>query len=313
MSSKQKKLNAKETFEVESFFSTYEGADKVVRSVELFEKLKEFKKDNPVIDTGLPSLDRILGGVEAGELIVVTGPSGEGKTTLLMSITKNIALAGEKSLWFTLEVTPSQFMDKLNMSSGELPDFLIPQSAMDMADDEYVKSWERKHGRQYETMDWVEDKIVEAKVKFDTEEKQLKIVFIDHIHMLFALDKQARNLSLEIGDLVARIKYWALSKGIAIFLIAHCRDITTEMSAREPRMADIRDSGMISRLADSVVGVWRIKNSNDGSKLKRETIGEDDNKTKVVVFKNRRKGKLGYFTAYVRDHYLSEDVDFGGL
>lgn len=313
MKKKQKQLKGDELYDKEKFLSTYEGADRVVKSAELLEEMQKGMEKVPRFDTGIPSLDRILGGVEAGELIVVTGLTGEGKTTALMSITKNIATAGERALWFTFEVTPRQFLDKLQITDGKLPDFLIPRSSMDMAEDDYVHGWEKRNGRTYETMDWVEDRIMEAKVKYDTEEKPLRAVFIDHVHMLFAIDNIGRNVSLEIGDLVARIKYWAISKGLVIFLIAHCRDVTTEMSAREPRMGDIRDSGMISRYADTVLGVWRIRNDNDGSKNKRESIREDDTKAKIAIFKNRRRGKLGYFTGYVKDHYLSEEIDFGGV
>jgi hypothetical protein len=65
---------------------------------------------------------------------------------------------------------------------------------------------------------------------------------------------------------------------------------------------------MIIRLADSVLGVWRIKNENDGTQKKgNKPLEENDNKAKITVFKNRRTGKLGFFTAYHRNHYLSED------
>lgn len=233
-------------------------------------------------------------------------------TTLLMSITRNMAEYGEKCLWFTLEVTPRQFMNKIRIDEDKLPLFYIPAAAMDLADEDYVKEWERKHNRSYETMDWIEDKIVEAKVKHDEEGKPVRVVFIDHIHQLFSINQQSKNLSLEVGDLVARIKHWALSKGLIVFLIAHCRDIPTEQSQREPRMGDIRDSGMISRIADIVLGVWRIRNQDDVTIKKRVEVGEHDTKAKVAIFKNRREGIKSSFAVYHAKHYLSEDAFNGG-
>ena len=59
----------------------YKGDDRIVSSHELANAL-----DADVLDTqktGIPSLDRILGGVEAGEMVIVSGPTGEGKTTFL--------------------------------------------------------------------------------------------------------------------------------------------------------------------------------------------------------------------------------------
>ncbi len=65
-------------------------------------------------------------------------------TTLLMSITKNMAEVGTNSVWFTLEVTPRQFLQKLIKASGEaatLPLFYLPHAGVDEADDKYVREW----------------------------------------------------------------------------------------------------------------------------------------------------------------------------
>lgn len=308
------KLRGKDLLEREQKLVTYEGRDKIVSSHELAEELKASEDSAFVVPTGVKSLDRILGGgVEAGDLIVVTGPTGEGKTTLLMSITKNMAEANTNSVWFTLEVTPRQFLQKLLKASGEddmkLPLFYLPHAGVEDADEKYVREWEQQHRRRYEMIDWIEDKVIEAKVKIEKGEHKLKAVFIDHIHMIFSLARSQGNVSLEIGDMVARIKDIALTHGLVVFLIAHTKD-PQEGTAREPRKEDIRDSGLISRLADDIIGVWRIKNGNDGTKSRREELDEDDNKAKIRVFKNRSHGTLGFFTMYHKNHYLTEDFDF---
>lgn len=306
------KLRGRQLLEREEILSKYEGRDRIVSSTELAEELSKTDESVFNILTGVKSLDRMTEGVEAGELVTVTGPTGEGKTTLLMSITKNMAEAGINSVWFTLEVTPRQFMQKLVKAQGgddpKVPLFYIPRAGIDESEEEYVRTWEQKRRRKYEMIDWIEDRIIEAKVKVEKDGALLKVAFIDHIHQIFPMSKM-QNVSLEIGDLVARIKDIAITHNLVIFLIAHTKD-PSDGQNREPRKEDIRDSGLITRLSDTIIGVWRIKNDNDGTRQKREEIGEDDSKSKVRVFKNRRTGKQGFFTMYHRNHYMTEDVDW---
>lgn len=250
---------------------TYEGDDRIVSSHELAAQVDPIAETEK---TGVPSLDRILGGIEAGELVIVSGPTGEGKTTLLMSITRNMAWQNILSVWFTLEVTPKSFIRKLKNSCGEkMPLFYMPNRNTE----NHLK--------------WIEDRIIEAKVKHS-----VKVVFIDHIHQIFSLHRvQNSSVSLEIGDMVGKIKQMAITHHVAIFLIAHTRDNSEQPNA-EPRKEMIRDSGLISRLADAIVLIWRVKNEDQIDKTRRPAdLAEGDIAAKVRVVKNRREGKLGTF------------------
>ena len=292
--------------EIEDKLVGYQGPDRIVSSHELAEELKETDDSVFRLKTGIDRLDGILNGVEAGEMIIVTGPTGEGKTTALMSITKNMVEAGVKSVWFTLEVTPRQFLKKIIKSTPdgkELPMFYVPRRGIDNVDEEFLKWWEKKHSKRFEMIDWIEAKIIEAVTK-----DNVQVVFIDHIHMIFSLEKMGnRNLSLEIGDMVSKVKQIALDHNLVIFLIAHNKD-APEGTAREPRKEDIRDSGLISRTADTIIGIWRIPNDDDGTTSRRKPINEGDTKAKIRVFKNRREGVLGSFVLYHHSHYLSENL-----
>jgi replicative DNA helicase len=299
------KIKGKALIEIEDKLVDYQGPDRIVSSHQLAEELKDTDDSIFQLKTGIDKMDHLLGGVEAGEMIIVTGPTGEGKTTLLMSITKNMVEAGIKSVWFTLEVTPRQFLKKIISATPlgkELPMFYVPRRGIDNVDEEFQKWWEKSHHKPFEMIDWIEAKIIEAVTK-----DNVQVVFIDHIHMIFSLEKMGnRSLSLEIGDLVSKVKQIALDHNLVIFLIAHNKD-APEGTAREPRKEDIRDSGLISRLADTIVGVWRIPNDDDGDSSRRKPIEESDIKAKVRVFKNRREGKIGSFVMYHDSHYLSED------
>lgn len=260
---------------------TYGGEDRIISSHELAELLKNIPA-SPKISSGILSMDRILNNAEAGELVIVTGPTGQGKTTLLMTITKNLAEKEILSAWFTLEVTPRQFIEKIS-SHGTLPLFYLPAKNTE----NHVK--------------WLIDRIIEAKVKYD-----VKVIFIDHLHQIFSIERmQGRSLSLEIGDIVAQIKKIAVDYGLVIFMVAHNTDDKVSTN-REPKMLDIRDSGMISRLADVVMGVWRIPNEADGTEKRLGEINEDDNHAKVRIWKNRREGKVGWWLMEHQNHQLRE-------
>lgn len=268
---------------LEDSLANYQGEDRIVTSTELAQQLDI---DTPATHrTGIDTVDRILGGVEPGEMVIVSGPTGEGKTTLLMSMTANMSKAKVDSVWFTLEVTPKSFIQKIRKAcQGFIPLFYMPNRNTE------------NH------LEWLEHRIVEAKVKHD-----VKVVFIDHIHQIFSLQRvKSASISLEIGDMVGKIKQMAIDYNVVVFLIAHTKD-NSERPDAEPRKEDIRDSGLISRLADSIIMVWRVKNE-DGVDVKRRPrdLEETDTKAKVRIVKNRREGKLGAFLMDHRDGMLTE-------
>ena len=256
----------------------YKGDDRVIRSNELNEELKLVEDSIFNLKTHIPTMDRILDGVECGELIVITGLSGQGKTSLMMTITQNMAEHGDKSIWFTLEVTPRQFIKKISAKTSMLPEFYIPRENTD------------------NTLLWIEERILESQVKFNT-----KVVFIDHINAIFSLESSKGNISLEIGDMVAKIKQIAIKYNLVIFLVAHCKD---PIDNKEPNERSIRDSGMIIRLADTVLGIWRVKNGKESNRL--EEIEEEDSWAKCRIWKNRRTGKVGRWYMEHKEHSLSE-------
>lgn len=278
------KVNNEELNKLEDRLQNYEGEDKMIASTELAEIIKG--EPVPITqNTGLPYLDKILNGVEGGELIVVSGPTGHGKTTLLMSITKNMIKDGIKSSWFTLEVSPRNFIRKISQG-GECPLFYLPS---------------RNTENQ---ITWLLERIIEGCIKFNT-----RVVFIDHLHQIFSIERMKGNVSLELGDIVAQIKQIAIEYGLVIFLIAHCTD--NKMSASyEPTIRDIRDSGLISRLADIAIGVWRIKRTETVEQLFKTKVAdnydEDDNWAKVRIWKNRREGTLGTFFVEHTNHLFTE-------
>jgi len=275
-----KDLQVSELYKKEEELFNYNGADKVIPASELQTELNLSDESIFRFNTGIKTLDRILEGVECGELIVITGLTGEGKTTTMMTLTKNMAELGAKACWFTLEVTPRQFLKKMSSRMGVLPTFFLPKENTE------------------NTLDWIEERIVESNVKYGT-----KVVFIDHLNAIFSLEQFKGNLSLEIGDMVAKIKDMAIKHNQIIFLVAHCKDTVEN---KEPTKHSIRDSGMIIRLADTILGIWRIQNNAPRDDTKLREIGEEDNQAKVRIWKNRRAGKLGTFFVEHKDHYLEE-------
>ena len=260
-----------ELIEREKMLSTYEGPDRIVKSTEIRQLLAQQKSPFSFLSK-IPSLDDAIEGFEAGEVVTVSGLTGQGKTTLCQTLSWNLFLQSIRALWFSFEMTYRQFLRKL-------PDELFVFMPLELK------------GRSIE---WLRDRIHEAKIKH-----QVRAVFIDHLHFLVDMAK-IRNPSLEIGAIVRKLKNIALELNVTIFLIAHT---TKTRFDEEPELDSIRDSSFIPQDSDIVLIVWRAKD---------KATGEFTNKTIVKVCKSRRTGTMGkkVVLAYRNGIYVEEDARY---
>ena len=254
----------------------------------LFDIAEDSKPSSLFFPTGIKRFDEAMdGGLRDGELVIVSGPTGMGKTTFMQNLTMNYHNVEVPSIWFSHEMDPWYLKEKfVKIGSDETLLTYIPNDGIDS------------------TIDYMERKIVEGNEDYLT-----KIVFIDHLHYLIPMSS-AQNSSLMIGGVVRELKKLAIRTKSIIILAAHTKKIYAD---EEISLNSIRDSALIANEADFVFLVERLKNEKIRgnkpltSKLNKE-IPEWTNTSKVQLAKNRRTGILCYKLFEVSDNkFIDED------
>jgi replicative DNA helicase len=263
-------------------FENYRGDDEIIdieKARELINEKIEKEKNNFKIFSNIIPLDRISGGFQAGNLVLITGQTGQGKTTFAQTLTKNFSDNGFFSLWFTYEVILKDFIDKFG---DNLPCCCVPKQL------------------KTSKLTWIERKIVEAIVKFD-----IKVVFIDHLHYLLRLNEN-QNISFAIGEVMKILKGIAIKYNIVVILIAHLTKVKTEEAVK---LEDIRDSSFIAQYSNFIMAIWR---KTFEARRKRDIFENGvlfKNEARLSVLKNSFNGRLGGFNLMHNDLGMFEFVE----
>ena len=245
----------------------YQGQDEVISSLEMKLHLKESSKEFKKYHSNFPTLDDAIGGFEPGELTVISGITGCGKTLFCQTLTKHFVEQRTFPLWFSFEVTPTQF---LNNFGKELPLFYTPKTLKGMS------------------TKWIWRKIYEAKIKYG-----IDTVFIDHLHFLVPF--VGGNMSLAIGQTMRTLKKIALEFDLVFFLIAHTKKTNPD---DELALGCARDSSFVEQEADNVFYIWRRTDDPQKSVLK---IAK--NRRRGVMNKKIQLFKRGDFLEENSDEY----------
>lgn len=260
LTDKQLESEIKKLSEIEKLtspFRLYEGKDRVDYAHEISEDVSVDISKKYL--TTITKLNETIDGFKAGDLVTVSGISGNGKTELLVSFTKDFIDRKYTPLWVSFEVSPKDFLSRFN---GYDLNFVMPRE--NKAND----------------LNWLFARIYEAKAKYN-----IDMVIIDHLHFLIPFEQlKGGNDSLLFGSVIRKIKSLALQLDIVVFLVAHLKKVDSETC---PDLADLRDSSFTYQEADTVLIIHRQNTLEavDNSKTTTEAV--------LRVAKNRWKGTLG--------------------
>jgi len=272
-------------------------------SKEIVQNIENKEGNKNIIPTGFQYLDEEFGGLSLGELVVVGGRPGMGKTQFLVNLVANIC-EREPILFFSFDLTPTTLTSRiLSNRTGIAVDKIIRNQLID-SDVNLIKM----AANQLEKSKLYVSDIGEANVtqtieiiKEHVELYQTKIVVIDYLQLL-GIGKFNIGREAEIGHICRVLKMCVKELNISIILLSQLsRAVEVRGSSKIPQLSDLRDSGSIEQIADKVWFLYRPEYYKI-DELDDDEFTSTDCILMLIVAKNKN-GKLG-------TSYFKRDIPF---
>lgn len=277
--------------------------------------VREIDETNPedILSFGYEWMDEKMTGIFPGDLILIGGESGTGKTTFATNIAYKAARKHKVAV-FALEDRLNNY--GINAVYFEMGRIRKRNSQKNYPWNDYRRNeiidpnYKKVRAEAVESLYKVGNSNLEfadAKVQMNIDMLEtairtkiaegVKLFLIDHLHY-FELGSEESTKADYIEKLMVRIKTLQNETGAAIILVAHYR----KMNGAKPTMDSFKDSISIVQNANYVVNLWRDRSLQEGE----NEFGERYD-TKIMVPKSRNPN--GEFTIDVRFDPGSNDFE----
>jgi len=262
--------------------------------------------------TGFAQLDRLTGGFQPGNLIVIAARPSMGKSCLVTNIAENAAIHhGKPVLLFSLEMSEAELARRFiasqasvkgeDLSKGRVPEASWPKIM-------------RASARLAEAPLWVDDSgdigMLEIRAKARRLARQtpdgLGLVIVDYLQLL-RTESRSDNRAEIVGQMSRGLKMLARELEVPVIALSQLNRSVESRNPKIPMLSDLRESGAVEQDADVVVFIYR-----DEYYETREHPSERPGEADLIIAKNRN-GPVGTVTLTFRPefprfmNYVSEE------
>ena len=212
--------------------------------------------------TGFEDFDAITGGWRPGDLIILAGRPGMGKTALALNSATNITLKQKRSVgMFSLEMMKTALVIRILCAEAKVDSWRVRRGIASRED------WAKMTNAMplvFSAPLYIEDtpgltmSQMRAKARRLKAEKDICLLIVDYLQLIRG-DGRHENRTQEVSAISHALK--GLAKELRIPILALCamsRDIEKRTGAdRRPRLSDLRECGDIEADADIVTFLYR--------------------------------------------------------
>ncbi len=212
------------------------------------------------VPTGLIDLDKILGGLQKSDLLIIAGRPGMGKTGFMLSVAKNAAQKHKKHVAvFSLEMSNEQLLQRLiAQETGIDTQRLRTGQLMDDEWDKFTHAIEVLSN----THIWLDDTPAITPLSLRTKcrrlhmEHQLDLIIVDYLQLM-AGDTRTENRVQEVSYISRNLKVLARELNVPVLVGAQLSRAVEQRADKRPVLSDLRESGSLEQDSDIVMFIHR--------------------------------------------------------
>lgn len=204
------------------------------------------------VPTGFTDLDRLTGGLQRSDLIILAARPAVGKTSLCLSIAHNSAIKhGQSVAVFSLEMSKEQLVQRLlSMDAG------IDQQRLRTGwiEDE---EWDRiiyAMGTLSEANIWIDDTPgistmeMRSKARRLQAEHSVDLIIVDYLQLMQSSvgGKRNENRVQEISEISRNLKGLARELNVPVMALAQLSRQVESRQSKVPQLSDLRESGCLA-------------------------------------------------------------------
>lgn len=305
----------------------------LTEAIKMAEKASQSAGGLSGIGTGLRDLNKLLGGLQKSDLIIVAGRPGMGKTALATNIAFHAAtttLTDEEPqhiAFFSLEMSAEQLANRILSEESGLSSEDIRRG--DLNPNQFT-DLVRASGRIETAPIYIDDtpglsvSQVASRARRLKRQHGLGLVVVDYLQLLAPPLGRRRdeNRVLEISSISRALKNIAKELDVPVLALSQLSRAVEQREDKRPNLADLRESGSIEQDADVVMFVYREEYylSKSEPKVRVEETSEqfdaryDRWKEKLenvagkaeVIIAKQRHGRTGL----IRPNFIAEQTKF---
>jgi replicative DNA helicase len=261
------------------------------------------------VPSGFSDLDVKTTGFQNGDLIIIAGRPGMGKTSFALNMMRNAAIDSNKKIgFFSLEMANDQLAMRLLCAEARVDSNLVRSGNLPKSQ---YKNLSLAVGPLSKADIYLDDTPALSVLELRAKARRLKndvdadMIIVDYLQLMEG-PRGVESRQQEIATISRSMKALAKELDIPIVALSQLsRAVEQRTGSRRPLLSDLRESGAIEQDADVVLFLFRpwVYTRDD----------DDDGKAEIIIAK-QRNGPTGtveatYINRYTRFENLAHNPD----
>jgi replicative DNA helicase len=260
-----------------------------------FERIDELHREKGKlrgVATGYVDMDKLLGGLQKSDLVVLAARPSMGKTALALEIARHVGVNMKVPVGiFSLEMSKDQLVDRLLSSQSDVNLWKIRTGNLN--EDDFEKIGDAM-GQLSEAPIFIDDSAGSNIMEVRTKARRLQaehgvgMIVIDYLQLMEGRNQD--NRVQEVSEISRALKLLARELNVPVLALSQLSRGLENRPDKVPQLSDLRESGSIEQDADVVMFIYR-EDMYKGKDSHRPNIAE-------IHVKKHRNGPTGQVDLY---------------